>query len=174
MLDIATKDLHKSRDRVRGVLLRDGHDLVRRLERASVLGETGGCPGMYEFISTGQLLPILIGTDMIDPSGSGLSVPILAADRVRDSGAVIPLGGSVEDPQGDGLMPIMLGEKVVDPITEKSSYCVGIKYNQDSEMAEPITAISVKNKKKRKPAFAAVSNIEWIYLRNYAKTYYMY
>ena len=84
VLESTLKDLHRSRFRVRTVLLRDGHDLVRRLERSSLLADTGGSPGMYEFISTGQLLPILVGTDMKDSSGSGLDVPILGFDRDKD------------------------------------------------------------------------------------------
>ena len=59
-------------------------------------------PGMYEFSRTGQLLPILIGTSMADPSGSEMDVPILGAERDKYTGHVRPLGGSMEDPQGEG------------------------------------------------------------------------
>lgn len=157
ILETSMKDLQKSRARVRTILLRDGHDLVRRLERMSVLAETGGSPGMYEFTSTGQLLPILVGTEMKDPSGSGLNVPILGVDRDKESGNCFPLGGSVEDPYGDGLVPIRLGEKVVDPISQKRKYCVGVKYNHDICITEPVTSSSTRNKKKKKAPFGAVS-----------------
>ena len=157
ILENALKELQKSRSRVRTVLLRDGHDLVRRLERMSVLSETGGSPGMYEFVSTGQLLPIVVGTTMKDPSGSGLSVPILAVDRDKDSGNCFPLGGSVEDPYGDGLIPIRLGEKVVDPVSQKRKQCVGVKYNHDIGITEPVTASALRNRKKKKAPFGAVS-----------------
>ena len=59
-------------------------------------------PGMYEFTRTGQLLPILIGTTMEDASGTELQVPILGVERDRRSGAMRPLGGSMEDPEGQG------------------------------------------------------------------------
>lgn len=156
ILDNTLTDLTKSRSRVRTVLLRDGHDLVRRLERSSLLAETGGSPGMYEFICTGQLLPILVGTSMKDPSGSGLEVPILGVDKKRDTGTWFPLGGSVEDPFGDGLKSIVLGDLVVDPISEKRLHCVGIKYNHEIGITEPITSSSNRNKKKKKAPFSVV------------------
>lgn len=158
IFETAVKDLQKSRTRVRTVLLRDGHDLVRRLERASILSETGGSPGMYEYISTGQLLPILVGAEMKDPSGSGLDVQILGVDREKETGNCFPLSGTVEDPLGDGLVPIVLGEKVVDPVTQKRKHCIGVKYNHDVGITEPVTASAARNKnKKRKPPFGAVS-----------------
>lgn len=46
--------------------------------------------GVYEFSRTGQLLPILIGTTMEDPSGSGLQVPVLGAEKDKNSGKVRP------------------------------------------------------------------------------------
>ena len=58
--------------------------------------------GMYEFAKTGQLLPILVGTPMTDPSGSGQEVPILGAERDRNTAKIIPLGGTMEDPEGAG------------------------------------------------------------------------
>ena len=57
---------------------------------------------MYEFSKTGQLLPILVGTGMADPAGSGQEVPILGADRDTLSGKVVPLGATMEDPEGEG------------------------------------------------------------------------
>ena len=57
---------------------------------------------MYEFTKTGQLLPILIGTTMLDPSGTGIDVPILGAEKDVKTGKVLPLAGSMEDPEGGG------------------------------------------------------------------------
>ena len=39
---------------------------------------------------------------MADPAGTGQEVPILGADRDPRSGKVIPLGGTMEDPEGEG------------------------------------------------------------------------
>ena len=57
---------------------------------------------MYQFSKTGQLLPILVGTTMEDPSGSGLEVPILGAEKDPSTGRIMPLAGSMEDPEGGG------------------------------------------------------------------------
>ena len=59
--------------------------------------------GMYEFEKTGQVLPILVGTLMADRGGSGQEVPILGAARHQATGKVIPLAGTMEDPEGAGL-----------------------------------------------------------------------
>ena len=44
-LESAVKDLTKTRQRCRSNLIRDTHDLERRLHRATVLSTSGGCPG---------------------------------------------------------------------------------------------------------------------------------
>ena len=72
---------------------------------------------MYEHTATGQLLPILVGTTLED--SSGMTVPILGAARY--GGQLRPLGGTMEDPEGQGLVPISLGRKAVDPVTGELS-----------------------------------------------------
>lgn len=62
---------------------------------------------MYEFSQTGELLPILIGTMMSDPAGSGQEVPILGAGHSKKTGRVVPLGGTMEDPYGGGKSPAL-------------------------------------------------------------------
>ena len=57
---------------------------------------------MYEFAETGQLLPILVGTLMADLAGSGKMVPILGVEKNPETGRLMPLGGTMEDPDGDG------------------------------------------------------------------------
>lgn len=57
---------------------------------------------MYEFEKTGQVLPVLVGTTMADTSGSGQEVPILGAQKHPQTGKIIPLGGTMEDPEGAG------------------------------------------------------------------------
>ena len=43
---------------------------------------------MYEYTRTGQLLPILIGTNMEEIGGSGMQVPILGVEKDKQSGQV--------------------------------------------------------------------------------------
>ena len=100
--EAAIKELDKARIRMKSHLLRSQQDVERRLDRASILAVTGGCPGMYEFSKTGQLLPILVGTTMQDPAGTGQEVPILGAEKDRKTGDTKPLGGTMEDPEGAG------------------------------------------------------------------------
>ena len=59
---------------------------------------------MYEDQSTGQLLPILIGMTMQDPGGMDMEVPVLGAERDKVTGSVRPLGGTMEDPEGQGKL----------------------------------------------------------------------
>ena len=73
-----------------------------------------------------------------------------------DTGLWFPIGGTVEDPLGEGLIPIMLGEKVRDPIGGKLKHCVGIRYNKEIGVAEPVT-VSVNRKKKKQAPIGNVS-----------------
>lgn len=151
MLETAQKDLQRGRSKVMTYLLRNVHDIMRREERCSLLSESGGSPGMYEFSATGQLLPILVGTTMRDPSGTDLEVPILGIDKNHETDTVIPLGGSLEDPGGEGLVAIMIGEKAVDPVTGSLSTICGVKMNQEFGVTEPVTLSSSTNRKRRPP-----------------------
>ena len=57
---------------------------------------------MYEHKATGQLLPILVGTTMEDPAGTGMEVSILGVEKDKVTGNMTPLGGTLEDPEGQG------------------------------------------------------------------------
>lgn len=63
----------------------------------------------------GQLLPILVGTDIKDPAGSGHDVPILCIDKEKFTGNIKPVGGTMEEPNGAGLIPIVIGANAIDP-----------------------------------------------------------
>ena len=151
MLETAQKDLQRGRSKVMTYILRNVHDIMRREERCSLLADSGGSPGMYEFSATGQLLPILVGTTMRDPSGTDLDVPILGIDKNHETDTVIPLGGSLEDPGGEGLVPIMIGEKAVDPVTGALATICGVKMNQEFGVTEPVTLSSSPQRKRRPP-----------------------
>ena len=62
---------------------------------------------MYEFEKTGQLLPILVGSHMEDPSGGEMEVPILGVEKNKTTGGIQPLGGSMEDPEGAGKILLL-------------------------------------------------------------------
>ena len=106
---------------------------------------------MYEFSKTGQLLPILVGTTMEDPSGTGMEVPILGAERDPLGGRVLPLAGSMEDPEGGGLVPITIGHNAVDPISGEMSPVIGIRRSAETKQAVPITLAGGQHRKPRPP-----------------------
>ncbi|CAH1789583.1 unnamed protein product [Owenia fusiformis] len=151
VLDTALRELSKARTRMKTYWIRSGQDLQRRRERANILSATGGSPGMYEFTLTGQLLPVLIGTTMVDPDGSGQDVAILGAEKDRFSGKIRPLGGTTEDPEGRGLVPIMLGEMAVDPVTGDLSPITGVRVSNETQTVVPVTLASGGHKKKKAP-----------------------
>ena len=66
--------------------------------------------GMYEFTRTGQLLPILVGTCMDDNSGTDQQVPILSAEFDKLTGKLVPVGGTMEDPEGRGKRGVLRQE----------------------------------------------------------------
>ena len=114
---------------------------------------------MYPDECTGMLFPILIGTMMDDPSGSGQKVPILGAERKRGEFTVRPLGGTVEDPEGDGLIPIMIGQKAVDPVSGELSTINGVRVDSVSNTVVPVT-VSTSGHHKRKAPLGTLSLLE--------------
>ena len=166
------KELSRSKIKVKTHLLRRLHGVLKREEQTTVLMESGGCPGTYEYYATGQLLPILVGTTMRDVSGSGLEVPILGIDKDPESKEIIPLGGSLEDPHGNGLVPIMLGEKAVDPTTDEMSTICGVKLNKDLKITEPVTlSSSMKKKRKAHPSLVRVKICTLISINQFKLTW---
>lgn len=49
-------------------------------------------------------VPALLGMEYPDPMGSGLSVPVLGCQTDPVSGIMIPLAGTMEDPDGKGIV----------------------------------------------------------------------
>lgn len=148
-LDEALTQLGKARTCAKSHLLLRGHNLKMRRQTAMALQETGGSPGCMEFIATGQLLPLLVGTTMQDPSGSGVEVPILGVDRDPQTDALIPLGGTMEDPEGAGLVPIAMGRQTVDSVTGEQSAVCGVRISPETKTVVPVT-LSSRGHKKRK------------------------
>jgi hypothetical protein len=149
ILEEATTQLNKARTCTKKHLLMQVHNLKRRHDIAMALQETGGSPGCMEFISTGQLLPLLVGTTMQDPGGSGMEVPILGVDRHPETDSLIPLGGTMEDPEGAGLIPITLGKQAIDSVTGEQSKVCGVRINPETRTVVPVT-LSSRGHRKRK------------------------
>lgn len=151
-------DLEKARKIMKNCLLHTNLDSERRLEKTHALATTGGCPGMYEHAQTGQLLPILVGTTIRD-TATEMDVPILGVRRDKATGKIKPLGGTHEDPEGSGLVPILLGHNAIDPINGKLATISGVRFETKTNTVVPVT-VSSSNKKHRKPPLGALSAME--------------
>ena len=57
-------------------------------------------------------VPALLGMEYPDPMGSSLSVPVLGCQTDLMSGITIPLAGTMEDPDGKGIMKNKHSSKV--------------------------------------------------------------
>lgn len=67
-------------------------------------------------------LPALLGMEYPDPMGSGLSVPVLGCQTDFVSGLIIPLAGTMEDPDGKGTVSLFSFPSVcLDVLTCKRS-----------------------------------------------------
>ena len=115
---------------------------------------------MYEHKRTGQLLPILIGVTMEDPSGSGQEVPVLGVEKDKTSGNMVPLGGTHEDPEGQGLVAIKLGAKAVDVVTGELSPISGVRRDPTSDQVVAVTLSSSSGNRKRKAPIGAQALLE--------------
>ena len=64
---------------------------------------------------------------------------------------IIPLGGTMEHPEGTGLVPITIGAEAVDPVTAELSRVTGIRTNPETGVVVPITLASGGHKKRKAP-----------------------
>nr|XP_013765910.1 PREDICTED: uncharacterized protein LOC102208545 [Pundamilia nyererei] len=85
-------------------------------------------------------VPALLGVEYPDPLGSGLSVPILGFQIDLVSGKTIPLAGTMEDPNGKGLVAIRYGSQTVDPVTGLLAPVVGARLDASRKNVVPVTS----------------------------------
>lgn len=128
---------------------------VQELHRLNLLAKevghvasTGGSPGFMEYPPTGQLLPLLIGTEIVDPAGTEIRVPILSWEQSsQHAGVLIPMGGTMECPYGRGTVPIKIGQKTLDDISSEFVPIYGVRRKPDTGVVVPSTQpISHKRK----------------------------
>lgn len=55
-------------------------------------------------LGSDMCVPALLGMEYPDPMGSGLNVPVLGCQTDLVSGIIIPLAGTMEDPDGKGTV----------------------------------------------------------------------
>ncbi|XP_051935125.1 uncharacterized protein LOC127609336 isoform X2 [Hippocampus zosterae] len=85
-------------------------------------------------------VPALLGMDYPDPMGSGLTIPVLGYRTDFISGTTIGLAGTMEDPDGNGLVAIRYGSQAIDPVTATLAPVVGARLDVLTDTVVPITA----------------------------------
>ncbi|GCC23151.1 hypothetical protein chiPu_0001544 [Chiloscyllium punctatum] len=155
----AVDDLVKARARSWAHIIHTGYNLQRQRKEAKELADNGGSVGMISFASTGLPIPAVIGMQIPDPGGSDLEVPILGVETDRATGQLIPLAGTMEDPDGRGLIPITLGARSIDQLTGEIGPVVGARIDQQTRIVVPITQSS-RISVRRKPVLEMLNVLE--------------
>ncbi|XP_008294523.1 uncharacterized protein LOC103368058 [Stegastes partitus] len=110
------------------------------LDWAVGLQQDGGTLGEMPLSGSDMCVPALLGMEYPDPMGSGLSVPVLGCHTDLVSGNTIPLAGTMEDPDGKGLVAIRYGSQTVDPVTGLLAPVVGARLDVSRKIVVPVTA----------------------------------
>ncbi|KAK9520852.1 hypothetical protein VZT92_020711 [Zoarces viviparus] len=110
------------------------------LHWAAGLQKDGGTLGEMPLLGSDMCVPALLGMEYPDPMGSGLSVPVLGCQTDLVSGSIIPLAGTMEDPDGKGLVAICYASQTVDPVTGVLTPVVGARLDVSRKYVVPVTA----------------------------------
>jgi len=127
------------------------HRLNLLTKEARFLANTGGSPGFMEYPPTGQLLPLLIGTEIVDPAGTEIQVPILSWEQsMQYTGVLIPMAGTMECPYGRGTIPIRIGQKALNDVSNELMPIYGVHRNPDTGVVVPSTQPTSQKRKVTK------------------------
>ncbi|XP_044059103.1 uncharacterized protein si:dkey-103g5.4 isoform X2 [Siniperca chuatsi] len=136
----AAKELQQARGRSLHCQLQLQIRLEILLDWAVGLQQDGGTLGEMPLPGSDMCVPVLLGMEYPDPMGSGLSVPVLGCQTDIVSGIIIPLAGTMEDPDGKGLVAIRYGSQTVDPVTGVLGSVVGARLDVSRKNIVPVTA----------------------------------
>ena len=131
------KELMQSRTKNQAYHLRSLHCLLVKKEISDKVGVSGGSPGYMEFKPTGQPLPLLLGLSIPDPT-EGKQIPVLGYELNPVTRIATPLAGTMESIEGDGSVPIMIGEKTLDQSTGEVATVCGIRRNMETDIVVPV------------------------------------
>nr|XP_057936579.1 uncharacterized protein LOC131134908 [Doryrhamphus excisus] len=137
-ISAASQELHSHWRRSQHCQLQMQSRLEVLLDTTVCLHQDGGFMGDMPLSDTP--VPALLGMEYPDPMGSGLSVPVLGSETDLVSGRTIPLAGTVEDPDGRGLVAISYGSQAVDPVTGMLAPVVGARLDVLKNTVVPVTA----------------------------------
>ncbi|KAJ3590432.1 hypothetical protein NHX12_008383 [Muraenolepis orangiensis] len=110
------------------------------MDWSSALQRDGGTLGLMQLPGCDSRVPALLGLEYPDPLGSGLSVPVLGSQAHLLTGHTVPLAGTMEDPNGKGLVAIRIGSLTVDPVTGVLAPVVGARLDVSRKTIVPVTA----------------------------------
>lgn len=134
------RDVHRNISNNQAQQVQELHRLNLVAKEATHLTSTGGSPGFMEYPPTGQLLPLLIGTEIVDPAGTEIQVPILNWEQSsQHAGVLIPLAGTMECPYGRGTVPIKIGQKALDDVSSELMPIYGVRRKPDTGIVVPST-----------------------------------
>ncbi|XP_034556228.1 uncharacterized protein si:dkey-103g5.4 [Notolabrus celidotus] len=102
--------------------------------------QDGGALGEMPLTGSDICVPALLGMEYPDPVGSGLSVPVLGCQSDHVSGVMVLLAGTMEDPDGKGLVAIRYASQTVDPVTGLLAPVVGARLDTSRKNIVPVTA----------------------------------
>nr|XP_061828831.1 uncharacterized protein LOC133614686 [Nerophis lumbriciformis] len=134
----ASQELHSHWRRSQHCQLQVQTRLEILLDTTMRLHQDGGSLG--DMPSSGIAVPALLGMEYPDPMGSGLSIPVLGCGTDLVSGRTIPLAGTMEDPDGRGLVAIKYASQAVDPVTGILAPVVGARLDVLKSTVVPVTA----------------------------------
>ncbi|KAM7413322.1 hypothetical protein PAMA_020625 [Pampus argenteus] len=140
LLSAAAKELQQAWGRSLHCQLQLQTRLEILLDWAVCLQQDGGILGEMPLSGSDMCVPALLGMEYPDPMGSGLSVPVLGCQTDLMSGITIPLAGTMEDPDGKGLVAIRYGFQTVDPVTGVLAPVVGARLDVSRKTVLPVTA----------------------------------
>ncbi|XP_042327722.1 uncharacterized protein LOC121932806 isoform X2 [Sceloporus undulatus] len=128
-LKVAEEDMTKVLSQKLDYLTYWLQNLEKQQECASHLKSTGGKLGMIKYPGTELWMPAVFGMKIPDPGGSGLMVPILGVECDWKTGQPIPLAGTMDNANGEGLVPLAIGFRTIDPITGEMGPVIGAQVN---------------------------------------------
>ncbi|XP_054650319.1 uncharacterized protein si:dkey-103g5.4 isoform X2 [Dunckerocampus dactyliophorus] len=137
-ISAASHELHSHWRRSQHCQLQMQTRLDILLDTTMCLHQDGGSLG--DMPLSDPPVPALLGIEYPDPMGSGLSVPVLGCATDLVSGRTIPLTGTMEDPDGRGLVAISYASQTVDPVTGMLAPVVGARLDVRKNTVVPVTA----------------------------------
>ncbi|XP_061137970.1 uncharacterized protein LOC133156175 [Syngnathus typhle] len=139
-IDRMAEELHLNWRRSQHCQLQLQTRLEILLDTTEGLQQDGGALGDMTLPGSNTSVPALLGMDYPDPMGTGLSVPVLGCQSDLITGCTTGLAGTMEDPDGNGLVAIRYGSQAVDPVTAVLAPVVGARRDVLTDTVVPITA----------------------------------